>query len=248
MTTAEQGAAEPPAPPWRRDRRGASAGRPPRRPLSQDLIIDAALRIVRDEGLDGVSMRRVAQDLGTGPASLYAHVSGKEELLELVLDRVAGEIRLPEPDPARWQEQLKEIAREARRVWRNHRDISLVSLGSGVPTGRNQLLVAERMLAIMLAGGVPERVAAWALDRLGLYVDADCYEGAIYAARLEGQDIASFWAEYIPQILDYFRSLPPDTFPLISSMGEILSGGGDDDRFEFGLDLLVRGLASYVTG
>src|SRR4051812_33822069 len=77
--------AEVPAPPWRKRRKVA----PPRQPLSQDLIIDTALRVLRAEGLDAVSMRRVAQELDTGPASLYAHESNKEELLELMLDRIA---------------------------------------------------------------------------------------------------------------------------------------------------------------
>src|SRR5690606_28095546 len=73
-------AAELPTPPWRKPRRGGRT----RRPLSRDLIVETAQAVVRAEGLDAVSMRRVAQELGTGPASLYAHVSDKDELLELV--------------------------------------------------------------------------------------------------------------------------------------------------------------------
>src|SRR4051812_36063007 len=139
-----------PVPPWRKQRKTRPPA-PPRQPLSQDLIVDTALQVLRAEGLDAVSMRRVAQELDTGPASLYAHVSNKEELLELMLDRIASEIRLPEPDPARWQEQVKEIAREARRVWTSYADISRVSLGN-VPTGPHLLDVAERQLALMRAG------------------------------------------------------------------------------------------------
>lgn len=235
MTAGEQ---ELPVPPWRKQRKAA----PVKQPLTQDAIVDTALRVVRAEGLDGVSMRRVAQELGTGPASLYAHVSGKEELLELMLDRAAGEIEVLAADPARWQEQLKEMARSARRVWVSYGDLVLVSLAN-IPTGHNQLRLAEGMLAIIRAGKVPDQIAAWFVDRLGLYIDSDAYEGSIWAQKLrQGHDPEA----YFGQIRTYFESLPPERFPVITSMVGELMAAGDDERFEFGLDLLVRGLASYV--
>src|SRR5437588_12847444 len=96
---------------------------PRQRTLSRDAIAAAAVKIVDREGLDALTMRTVAHSLGTGAASLYAHVASKEELLELVIERVIGELRMPgEPDPARWQEQLKEYAREVRAVFSRHRD------------------------------------------------------------------------------------------------------------------------------
>jgi AcrR family transcriptional regulator len=228
-----------PVPPWRKPRKTA----PSKQPLSQALILDTALRVLRAEGLDAVTMRRVAQELGTGPASLYAHVSNKGELLELMLDHIAAEISVPEPDPARWQEQVKEVAREARRVWTSYADISRVSLAN-IPTGPNQLRIAERQLAIMRVGGVPDQIAAWFVDRLGLYIDADALEGSIFLSRLrEGWDAEQYFA----QIRGYYMSLPRERFPLLVSMVDTLMTGGDDERFEFGLDLMVRGLASYVT-
>lgn len=241
------GDVEPPAPPWRKSRRNAGS-RPPRRPLGRAQILDTALEVLRAEGLDAVSMRRVAQDLGTGPASLYAHVSGKDELLELMLERILAHVTVPEPDPDRWREQIKEVARDSRRILREYRDISLVSLAN-IPTGGNQLRIAEGMLAIILAGGVPPQIAAWTIDRLALYIDADCYEGAIFFARLQDQgDPHAAMAEYVDRIRGYFRRLPPDRFPIITSMVDTLMEGDDDTRFEFGLDLIVRGLDSYVTG
>ena len=239
--TGEQGRTadgDVPVPPWRKRRRTT----PPRRPLSAELIVDTALRVLRAEGLDGVSMRRVAQELDTGPASLYAHVSNKEELLELMLDRIASGIRLPEPDPARWQEQIKEVARESRRVWTSYADISRVSLGN-VPTGPHLLAIAEWHLALMRAAGVPDEIAAIFVDRLALYVDADALEGSIYLARVkEGWDVET----YFGRLRDYFTGLPADRFPTIVSVVDRLMAPDDDERFEFGLDLLVRGLASYV--
>ena len=76
------------------------------------------------EGLDALTMRTVAHSIGTGAASLYAHVASKEELLELVVERVIAEVQMPgEPHPERWQEQLKECARAIRAVFSRHRDL-----------------------------------------------------------------------------------------------------------------------------
>ena len=139
-----------PVPPWRKARKVSA----PRTVLSRDLIVATSLRILDAEGLDALSMRRVAQELGTGPASLYAHVENKEELLDLIYDEVMAEIRVPEPEPERWLEQLREMALDAFRVLRAHADIAKIGLAN-IPTGPNGLRVAEAQMAIMLAGGVP---------------------------------------------------------------------------------------------
>src|SRR5215813_9521503 len=95
-------------PPWWRER--PTGGRS-RAPLSRDAIVEAAVRIVDAEGVDALTIRRLGEELGTGAATLYWHIAGKDELGELVYDRIMGEIQLPEPDPARWDDQLKELAR-----------------------------------------------------------------------------------------------------------------------------------------
>ncbi|WP_371495323.1 TetR/AcrR family transcriptional regulator [Kitasatospora sp. NBC_00374] len=214
-----------------------------RQPLSQEAIVEAGIRILDAEGLGGVTMRRIAQELDTGPASLYAHVSNKDELRELMLERISGEIPLPDaPDPARWKEQITRICLDAQRVYTAHRDITLVSLGS-IPTGANQLRVAEFMLSVMLAAGIPDRVATWALDGLGQLIDSDAYEACMYAAEIQrGTDLDA----YFESIKDYFSRLPADRFPLISSMASTMVDGDGDDRFAFKIDVFLRGLESYI--
>ncbi len=235
---AQDGYADMPAVPWHKPRKAD-----PRLPLSRAAIVDAGIRVLDDEGLAGVTMRRIAQDLGTGPASLYAHVSGKDELLELMLERISGEISLPEePDPTRWKEQIKQICTEAQRVYTTHRDITAVSLGT-MPVGPNKLLPAEFMLDLMIRAGVPERVAAWALDGLGQLIDSDALESSIYGAKLnQGVDLEA----YFDQVREYFGLLPEDRFPRIRSMAEFMTSGDGDERFGFKVDLYLRGLESYI--
>ncbi|MEV0429896.1 TetR/AcrR family transcriptional regulator [Micromonospora sp. NPDC050495] len=234
---------EQPAPPWRTRPRA----RPARQPLSQQAVVDAALAVLGREGLGGLSMRRVAQELGTGPASLYAHVSGREELLELLVDRASAEITVPAPDPARWAEQVRDVARQSYRVYAAHTELALASLAT-IPTGPNALRVTDGLLAILRAGGVPPQPAAWFLDRLFLYIAGDAYEGALYAAkvRASGQDQRTWWTRLRAQLTEYYRSLPPGRYPQVQEyMNELMNGDGDV-RFDFGLDLLIQGVAAHV--
>src|SRR5215470_4968794 len=96
-------------PPWQRlpDR----SSRKRREPISREAIVAAAIGLLDREGLSALSMRRLGEELGAGAASLYWHVGSKDGLLDLVLDELIGEDEIPDADPARWQEQLKETAK-----------------------------------------------------------------------------------------------------------------------------------------
>ena len=229
-----------PMPP-RRGRGRAARADSGREPLTRDRIVDAAFRLVDAGGLDAVSMRSVAEALGTGPASLYAHVSGKEELLSLLIERLAGEMRLPEPDPDRWQEQIKELVREMHSVLLAHRDVARVSMGN-IPLGEGALRVSDRMIEILLAGGLPKQVIAYAVDLLPLYAVATAYEQSLFNERTSTEA----GARYFEEVDAYFAALPPDRFPHMAALAPELAQGDAGERFEFGLDVLVAGLAAYA--
>ena len=233
-------AAELPPPPRLPPRDGAKTRRRPRqRALSREAIIDAALAIVDTEGLDALTMRTVAAALRTGAASLYAYVGSKEELIELVVDRVIGEVRLPDQsDPSRWMTQLKEVAREMRRVFASHGDLARATFGR-IPLGENALNGAEGMLALMRAGGISDRVAAMVVDLLSLYVMGVAYEDSLTAMNATtADDLTGF----ITEMRRYFASLPGERFPNTVALAEELTAGDRDERFEFGLEILLRGL------
>jgi TetR/AcrR family tetracycline transcriptional repressor len=228
-----------PEPPWQTRKRRAA----PRVALERDSIVDAALRVLDREGLDALTMRRVAEELGTGAGSLYWHVPSKEALLQLLIDRVADELVLPEPDPARWQEQIKELGHEMRALMRSHRDVARISLGR-VPLGPNTVRFAEWLLALLRGAGLPDRSAALAGDLLALYVGAFAYEESLPFSSPSGEDASP--DEIVAMIRDYFASLPPDRFPNVVALADELVSGGPDERFEFGLHVLVQGLAAQA--
>src|SRR5215212_2053522 len=97
------GMSSPAAPRSRRER-------PAKPALSRHAIVAAALEIAREEGVEALSMRRLAQALDTGPASLYVYVADRDELWDLVFDAAIGSIETEPTEPARWREQIHALA------------------------------------------------------------------------------------------------------------------------------------------
>ena len=231
-----------PEPPWARRRDGERARRVS---LTREAIVDAALAVLDRAGLDGFSMRAVAEELGTGAGSLYWHVRGKEDLFNLMVERVIGELEVPDPDPPRWQEQAKELARQMRRLLKSHRDLARLTIGR-IPLGPNAMEANERILAILREGGVPDRTAAWVVDLMSLFVGAFAFEESLGLASPTGEDLPP--EQVVEMIGEYFASLPPERFPNTFAVLPYLTAGDVDERFEFGLDVLVRGLAATAAG
>lgn len=233
-----------PAPPWRKSRKAAQ----PKRQLSQDLIIETGLRILDAEGFDALSMRRVAQELDTGPASLYAHVAGKEELLELVYDRVLGELRLPERDPARWKEQLREYAMEVHRVLGAHPDVARAALAT-IPSGENSLRAGDFLLGLLIQAGMPPREASLAMDRLSLYLVSDAYEGSLHYARMRAagiHDVGEYFTGFVRQVAGYYRAMPPERFPYLVKYVDDLIADDGEARFHYGLEMILDGIEARM--
>lgn len=224
-----------PAPP-RLPRRREPPGR--RTALTVEGIVAATIEVLDEGGVVALSMRRVAQRLGTGAASLYAHVSGKDELLELVFDELIGQVTLPQPDPRIWREQLLQMMRDLRQVLVSHRDAALAGLGR-VPTSPNVLVAAEALVAVMRAGALSDRVLALGLDQLILHVSATAFEeGLMEQSGMSPEEIERYFAE----VHDFYERLPPERFPVLSSIAPDMTGHDGDERFEFGIKALIAGL------
>src|SRR5215472_6677502 len=229
-----QGTSMPDAP--RRVTRRKTAGRPAT--LSVAAIVTAAIEVIDDAGVTGLSMRRVAEQLGTGVASLYAHVSGKDELLELVYDELVGQVPLEQPDPARWREQVHAMMRGLRDILAEHADAALAGLGR-IPTSPQTLAAAESLVAILRAGGLTDRVIALGFDQLILYVSACAFEASLYTKdRTDPDDLNRYFSE----VHSFFAALPPDRFPVLTAIAPVMFDQGGDVRFDFGLDLLIAGM------
>jgi AcrR family transcriptional regulator len=245
--------AQIPPPPWQRlpDRQA----RRRKEPISRDAIVAAAIRLLDREGLAALSMRRLAEELGTGAASLYWHVGSKDGLLDLVLDQVIGEQQVPDPDPERWQEQLKDVARAQRRISLRHPYVVRISIGR-IPMGPNALRYSERVLAILRAGGLPPRLAVqgyllliaavngFTLDETGVEdgPDTDIDTGTGTGASAPAADPAGL-QRAADMARDYIASLPAELFPNMTALADEFAFADPDERFEFLIDIFVDGLA-----
>jgi AcrR family transcriptional regulator len=228
-----------PEPPWRASPRSAG-----RAPLTREAIVEAALRVLDAEGIDSLSMRRVGEELGTGAASIYWHVRNKDQLLQLVFERVIEEVELPEPDPGKWQEQLRALADQMRAVMNSHRDVARLSLGR-VPSGPSVAVFSEWLFTLLEPVGIPDEVIAYLGDLFGLYVGAFAFEESLGHASFTGGDLSP--EQFATMLSDYVRSLPAELFPRTQRAADLIFSGGADTRFAFGVDLMLRGLQTYAS-
>ena len=223
-----------PEPPWRSAPRRRGVPRPQ---LSREVVVEAALRVLETDGGDALTMRRVADEIGVSASSLYGYVANKEELVQLVLDRISGEL-VPPPEGGTWQDTLKSFGRAMLAMYRSHPGVAALTLGR-VAVTPSMLPMGERILGELRAAGMPDQVAAFVGDLAGLYVGAIAYE----------QDVSPMTGheqEFVSQFAAWMSSLPADRFPNTVALSKDLVAGSGDDRFEWGMDVIVRGLATYL--
>jgi TetR/AcrR family transcriptional regulator, tetracycline repressor protein len=223
-----------PEPPWRTTPRRRGVPRPQ---LSREIVVDAALAVLEAGGGHALTMRRVAEQIGVSASALYGYVASKEELVQLVFERIGEELTLPETADG-WQEMLKQFGRNLLAVFRRYPGVAALTMGRAVATP-STLAVGERMLAELRAAGIPDQVAAYVGDLGGLYVGGIAYE-------LDAAPPADQTAAMVAQLAAWIKSLPPDRYPNTVALADKLVAGSAEDRFEWGLDVIVRGLASYL--
>jgi AcrR family transcriptional regulator len=252
MTTEPGEDASVPPRPWQRT--PARATRRRRDPISREAIVATAIRLLDSDGLSALSMRRVADQLGTGAASLYWHVGSKDGLLDLVFDEIIGELSIPDPDPPRWREQIKDVARAQRAISLRHPYVVQISIGR-IPLGPNALRYSERTLAILRAGGLPPRLAVqgshllistvngFTLDETGVDSAAgDSAEADGHASRAGAAD-GDDGADAADLASAYLSALPAQRFPNLVALAREFSYADPDERFELLIDIFVDGLA-----
>jgi AcrR family transcriptional regulator len=213
--------------------------RPAKPALSREAIVEAGLQIVREEGIDALTMRRIAQALDTGPASLYVYVANRDELWELLFDAAIASVTTEPTDPARWREQLQGLAARIVHVMADeYPGIARLAMAH-IPSGDNALRISESMLSLLKAGGVSDQSAAYAADLLSTYVNAIAYEHSTYRMVHEDPDHE---VREVERIAERFATISPERYPTLAALGPQMTYGDGNERFELGLDVLINGL------
>jgi AcrR family transcriptional regulator len=218
--------------------------RPAKPALSREAIVDAALGIAREEGVEALSMRRLAQALDTGAASLYVYVADRDELHELLFDAAVGTVTTEPVEPARWREQLKALVRRMVKMMADDFPGMAQLAMARIPTGDNVLRVADSMLALLKAGGASDQAAAYAADLVSLYATAVAYEQSLYKRLYTDPDHEQREVERVSR---RFAALDPERYPTMAALGAELTRGDGDERFELGLDVIINGLLATPT-
>ncbi|MEV0310347.1 TetR/AcrR family transcriptional regulator [Nonomuraea fuscirosea] len=217
---------------------------PPRRPvLAREAIVATAVALADAEGLDAVSIRRVAAELGARAMTLYSYIERKEDLLALMLDEISAEVLVAEPLPADWREALLLLARRERELVRRHPwRVDLVH--QRVAVGPNGLRHVEQKLAAF-DGLEIDRLAAWRFlavfnDYMTGFVIREAVERA--APREQGIDDAERAAVAEP----YIRELVDGGE--LARLAPMIEQGvpGADDNFERGLGWVLDGIERHL--
>jgi AcrR family transcriptional regulator len=206
-------------------------GGPAKQPLSRDAIVMEALRQLTSDGPGGMSLRRVAAALETGPASLYAYIDDLNELHALVLDRALANVDLRGAAEADWRERLQRVLESYSQVLSASPGLAQLALGT-VAVGPNALRITETLLALLEEGGVDLATGAWAVDLLILYVTA------IVAEHANGLDPAA------PEgaVARAIAGASERDYPRVhAARAQLLSGTGEE-RFAWAIDVLLRGI------
>ena len=232
-----------------RDQRGR--GRNRQAPaLSRAEIVDAAIAIADSEGSGAISMRRIAQVLRAGTMSLYWHVANKEQLLDLMLDALFGEIDVPDPS-GDWRADLRTQARNQRAMLLRHAWV-MDFIGGRPPLGPNTLLQLDRILGALDGLGLDTTAAMNLLGTVQTYVMGfalrEMQEARVHRDEEQADITAEAWE---PMRAAWRNRLEADG--RFTRVVRFLDEGIDpdaeetrDERFEFGLDCVIDGIAAKI--
>ena len=207
--------------------------RPAKPALTREGIIDGALAILEEEGLGRVTMRRIAAVLDTGPASLYVYVRNTEDLHAQILDALLGRMDPVSPNES-WRERLRGVLTGYAKVLFEHPAIARMTVSTH-PIGPHYFALVESILELLAEGGVSDETAAWAVDLLLASVTASAIEHGAEGSSETSSDELSIIATNI-------AIAPSETYPLITKLGDEMLSGTGEERFSWGLDVLINGI------
>lgn len=213
--------------------------RPAKPPLTRELVVTTGLAVLDRDGLDALTMRRVAQELDTGAASLYVYVANREDLLAAMLEHALGEVPPPTTDGP-WQDRLVALLDATVEAMQRHEGLAVVALGE-IPTGANALRVFDSMIGLLGEGGLDPATVAWAADLLYLHATAEAADHRAHVDRGAGEDAT------VAAAAERFAALSERDYPHVVGLRELLLVGGGDARSAWFRRVLITGIVGTPT-
>ena len=199
-------------------------GGPPKEPLSRERIVACALGLLAREGLEGMSLRKVAGALETGPASLYAYVDDLEALQALVLDRALAAVDVSGGKGRGWRQRVRNVLASYARVLFERHGLAQLALGT-IAVGPHALRILDTLLGLLKEGGMDRATAAWAVDLLMLYVTA------IAAEQGEREGVP----DALGRVAQAIARAPANEYAHVHAASEELVSGEGEERFSWAM-------------
>lgn len=209
--------------------------------LSRSLVLKAAVALADREGIEAVTMRRLAAELGAGAMSLYHHVPGKGALLDGMVDLVFAEIEPPSPG-GDWKLELRKRAISTREALRRH-PWAVGRMESTSNPGPNDLKLHEAVLRCLREAGfsVEMAVQAYSVQDAYIYGYALQERGMAYATQDEFAETAAKRAEEVGEAMEDIARAYPYLAEVVA--GHVAQHGHSlSEAYEFGLDVILSGL------
>ncbi len=214
--------------------------------LSREAIVDAALEIADTEGIDAVSIRRVATALAARAMSLYTYIGSKDDLLDLMADRITGEVLIEDPLPGDWREAITLIARREReRAHRHPWVVDMVNHRSHPAIGPNALRHVDQSVAAVAGLGLGPQDAFRVVAAIDDYVIGSITREARERRVTQGSGVGV--TERLAELRPYLEhALAGEE---LAHVGPVLRGEVDlaEDGFERGLSWLLDGIERAYT-
>jgi AcrR family transcriptional regulator len=224
----------------KKPRKAARAPGAPRTPgqragLTREDVLACALGLAEREGLEQVTMRRLAAELGVSPNALYTYFPDKTAILDALFDAILGELEPPDPDAGEWRDTLAELMRASRRLLLAHPRLAALFLAR--PGGANAMRLGEATFRILARGGVHGKRAVDACRALLTYTLG-------FAAMEVPRTLEPESGERLERAAALIGALDPDEFAATRSLARELAAHPGDAEFDAGLRWLIRGIVS----
>lgn len=196
--------------------------------------MQAAMTVLDEDGFEKLTMRRLAADLDTGPASLYVYVANTTELHALVIDRLLADLDLDWDPSVEWHTRLRELLSAYVSLLVGHPGLARSALVVW-PNGPHYLDLVESVIGLLTRGGVPVGRAAWGVDVLLQLATGMAVE---YGARGAGE------GQQVADLIETLQSATPARHPILTDLGPAgLVDGDQNERRDWALDAIIAGVA-----
>jgi AcrR family transcriptional regulator len=212
------------------DHPSGKPARAPRGTLNRQLIVERAVQVLDEEGVDSITVRQLARRLGVRPMALYTYFKSKDEILTAIYDHVVSQLDLPEVEGA-GIDAIRQIMRAYFRLLVEHAALVRMATGNDMSSD-GDLRISEVVYTVLLNAGISRR------DSVGITASLVRFTlgcATLYGTRRAWDQDRDYW----PRVKNSLAELPGERYPVLRSFGEDLPEFTQEQVFEFGLDAIL---------